>query len=150
MHLAHIRSFVKGLVSLQSLHVVYLKLVSTIFTIFKREIISLLFQTKYIEKKFSLQLFFLPTVSQTFSLSRATMRYPTPWNFSFRINNCMCNWDNACDVAVCPDEFSFFHFHFIHFTISNKYNANIFVLTNWYTDTVWACRRFANLIIKHQ
>ena len=46
--------------------------------------------------------------------------------------------------------FSIFHFHFIHFSISNKYNANIFVLTNWYIDTVGTCRRFANLIIKHQ
>ena len=34
-------------------------------------------------------------------------------------------------------------------TMSNKYNTNVIVLTNWYIDTVGACRRFANLIIKH-
>ena len=40
------------------------------FLIFlKDECISLLVQTKYIEKKFNLQLFFLPTVPQTFILS---------------------------------------------------------------------------------
>ena len=32
--------------------------------------------------------------------------------------------------------FTYFIFHFIHFTISNKYNTNVFVLTNWYIDTV--------------
>ena len=35
----------------------------------KNKCISLLFRTKYIEKKFNLQLFFLPTASQTFILS---------------------------------------------------------------------------------
>ena len=40
--------------------------------------ISLLFRTKYIEKKFNRQLFFLPTVSRIFILSSATTRYPPP------------------------------------------------------------------------
>ena len=39
---------------------------------------------KYIEKKFNLQLFFLPTLSRTFILFWATTRYPPPWNFLFR------------------------------------------------------------------
>ena len=69
----------------------------------KDKCISFLIRTKYIEKKFTLLLFFLPTVSQTFILSRVMMRYPPPWNFLFRKNNCMCNRDNACDVATCPD-----------------------------------------------
>ena len=47
------------------------------FSLFlKDKCISSLFRTKYIEKKFNLQLFFLPTVSRTFILSSATMRYP--------------------------------------------------------------------------
>ena len=46
--------------------------------------------------------------------------------------------------------FTYFIFHFIYFTISNKYNTYDFVLTNWYIDKVGACRRFANLTIKHQ
>ena len=70
----------------------------------KGKCISSFFRTKYIEKKFNLQLLFLPTVSRTFILSRATTRYPPPWNFLFRKNNCMCNRDNARDVAACPDE----------------------------------------------
>ena len=76
------------------------------FSLFlKDRCISLLFRTEYIEKKFNLQLFFLPTVSWTFILSGATTCYPRrPWNFLFRKNNCMCNRDNACDVATCPDE----------------------------------------------
>ena len=75
------------------------------FSLFlKDECIFSLVRTKYIEKKFTLQLFFLPTVSQTFILSWATTRYPPPWNFLFRKNNCMCNRDNAHDVAACPDE----------------------------------------------
>ena len=70
----------------------------------KDKCISSIVQTKYIEKKFTLQLFFLPTVSRTFILSWATLRYPPPWNFLFRKNNCMYNRDNACDIAACPDE----------------------------------------------
>ena len=55
------------------------------FSLFlKDKCISSLFRTKYIEKKFNLQLFFLPTVSRTFILSRATTR-----NFLFRKNNCV-------------------------------------------------------------
>ena len=47
------------------------------FSLFSKDkCISSLFQTKYIEKKFNLQLYFLPTVSQTFILSRATTCYP--------------------------------------------------------------------------
>ena len=43
------------------------------FSLFlKDKSISSLVRTKYIEKKFTLQLFFLPTVSQTFILSWAT------------------------------------------------------------------------------
>ena len=67
--------------------------------------ISSLVWTKYIEKKFTLQLFFLLTVSRTFILSWATMRYP-PWNFLFRKNNCMCNRDNVRDVDAGPDKLS--------------------------------------------
>ena len=75
------------------------------FSVFlKDKCISSLFRTKYIEKKFNLQLFFLPTVSRTFILSWATTRYPPPWNFLFRKNNCMYNRDNAHDVTTCPDE----------------------------------------------
>ena len=75
------------------------------FSLFlKDKFISSLVRTKYIQKKFTLQLFFLPTVSRTFILSWATTRYPPPWNFLFRKNNCMCNRDNARDVATCPDE----------------------------------------------
>ena len=49
------------------------------FSLFlKDKCISSLFRMKYIEKKFNLQLFFLPTVSRTFILSRATTRYPPP------------------------------------------------------------------------
>ena len=70
----------------------------------KDKCISSLVRTKYIEKKFNLQLFFLPTVSWTFILSRATTRYAPPWNFLSRKNNCMCNRDNARDVAACADE----------------------------------------------
>ena len=70
----------------------------------KDKCVFLLFRTKYIEKRFNLQLFFLSTVSRTFILSRATTRYPLPRNFLFRKNNCMCNRDNARDVAACPDE----------------------------------------------
>ena len=76
------------------------------FTIFKRQMYFLLFQIKYTEKKFNLQLFFLPTVSWTFILSRATKRYLPPWNFLCRKSNCMCNRHNAHDVANCPDELS--------------------------------------------
>ena len=58
------------------------------FSLFlKDKCIFLLIWTKYIEKKFNLPLFFLPTVSQTFILSWATTRYPPPWNFLFRKNN---------------------------------------------------------------
>ena len=71
---------------------------------FKKQYVSWLFRTKYFEKKFNLQLLYLPTVSRTFILSWATTRYPPPWNFLFRKNNCMCNRDNARDVATCPDE----------------------------------------------
>ena len=49
-------------------------------------------QMKYIEKKFTLKMLFLPTVSWTFILSSATTRYQPPWNFLFRKSNCsyMC------------------------------------------------------------
>ena len=72
----------------------------------KDKCISSLVRTKYIEKRFTLQLIFLPTVSWTFILSWATTHYPPRWNFLFSKNNCMCNWDNAHDVAACPDEWS--------------------------------------------
>ena len=73
------------------------------FLLFLKDKYSL-FRTKYIEKKFNLQLFFLPTVSGTFILSRAITCYPPPRTFLFRKNNCICNQDNACDVVACPDE----------------------------------------------
>ena len=75
------------------------------FSLFlKDKCISSFVWTKSIENKFTQQLFFLPTVSRTFILSWATMHYPPPWNFLFRKNNCMCNWDNARDIATCLDE----------------------------------------------
>ena len=65
-----------------------LKVCVRCFSLFlKDKRISSLVQTNYIEKKFNLQLFFLPTVSGTFILSWATMRYLPPWNFLFRKNN---------------------------------------------------------------
>ena len=71
------------------------------FSLFlKDKCISSLFRTRYIEKKFNLQLFFLLTVSRTFILSWATTRYAPPWNLLFRKNNCMCNQDNARDVPL--------------------------------------------------
>ena len=82
-----------------------LKVCVRCFSLFlKDKRISSLVQTNYIEKKFNLQLFFLPTVSGTFILSRAITCYPPPRTFLFRKNNCICNQDNACDVAACPDE----------------------------------------------
>ena len=73
------------------------------FSLFlKDKCISSLFRTKYIENKFNLQLFFLPTVSRKFILSWATTCYPPPWNFLFRKNKGMCNRDNA--RAACTDE----------------------------------------------
>ena len=49
------------------------------FSLFlKDKCISSFFRTKYIEKKFNLQLLFLPTVSRTFILSWATTCYPPP------------------------------------------------------------------------
>ena len=75
------------------------------FSLFiKDECIFSLIRTKYIEKKFTLQLFFLPTVSRMFILSWATTCYLPLWNLLFRKNNCMCNRDKARDVAACPDE----------------------------------------------
>ena len=75
------------------------------FSLFlKDKRISSLVRTKYIEKKLTLQLFFLLTVSRTFILSWATTRYLPFWNFLFRKNNYMCNQDSAHDVAACPDE----------------------------------------------
>ena len=49
-------------------------------------------------------MFFFSQHSRTFIFSGATKCYPPPWNFLSRKNNCMCNWDNARDVAACPDE----------------------------------------------
>ena len=59
------------------------------FSLFLQECISSLLRTKYIEKKFNLQLLFLPTVSQTFILSWAT-NATRPCKFLFRKNNSMC------------------------------------------------------------
>ena len=72
------------------------------FSIFlKGKCISSFFRTKYIEKKFNLQLLFLPTVSRTFILSRATMRYPPPWNFLFGKNNL---WRCRLSRWIKPEE----------------------------------------------
>ena len=88
---------------INSYSVLYFKACAHYFSLFlKDKCISLLVQMKYIEKKFNLQLVFLATVSWTFIVSWATMHYSPPWNFLFRKNNCMCNRDNACDVAACP------------------------------------------------
>ena len=57
----------------------FLKAYVRYFSLFlKDKCFSSLVRTKYIEKKFTLQLFFLPTVSRTFILSWATTRYPPP------------------------------------------------------------------------
>ena len=86
---------------------VWVKACVCFFSLFlKNKCISSLFRTKSIEKKFNLHLFFLPTVSRIFILPWATTRYTPTWNFLFRKNNCMCNRDNARDVAACPDEYS--------------------------------------------
>ena len=54
------------------------------FSLFlKEKCISSLFQMEYIEKKFNLQLCFLPIVSRTFTLAWATTRCPPSWNFLF-------------------------------------------------------------------
>ena len=75
------------------------------FSLFlKEQCVNWLFWTKYFENKFNLQLFYLPTVSWTFSPFWATMRYLPPWNFLFWKNKCMCNRDIPCDVATCPDK----------------------------------------------
>ena len=74
------------------------------FSLFlKDKCFSFLVWTKYIEKKFTLQLLFLPTVlcyTVPTILSWAMTRYLPPWNFLFRKNNCMCNQDNARDVPL--------------------------------------------------
>ena len=85
--------------------ILFIKACVCYFSLFlKDKCISLLFRTKHTEKKFNLQLFFLPTVLRTFILSWATTRYLPSWNFLFRKNNCMCNRDNAHDIAACSDE----------------------------------------------
>ena len=49
------------------------------FSLFlKEQCVSWLLRTKYFEKKFNLQLFYLPSVSLTFVLSWASTRYPPP------------------------------------------------------------------------
>ena len=61
-----------------------IKLCVSYFLLFlKEQYVSWLFQTKCFEKKFNLQLFYLPTVSRTLILSWATTRYPSPRNFLF-------------------------------------------------------------------
>ena len=56
----------------------YLKLVFAIFYSFflKEQYVSWLFQMKYFEIKFNLQLLYLPIVSRAFILSWATTRCP--------------------------------------------------------------------------
>ena len=65
------------------------------FSLFLKEQCAWLFRTKFFEKKFNLQLLYLPIVSQTFSseLPHAACLLKT-----------LCNRDNACDIAACPDE----------------------------------------------
>ena len=58
-----------------------IKLCVSYFLLFlKEQYVSWLFQRKCFEKKFNLQLFYLPTVSRTLILSWATTRYPSPRN----------------------------------------------------------------------
>ena len=72
------------------------------FSLFSKEqYVSGLFRTKYFEKKFNLQLLYLPIVSQTFILPWATTRCPPSSKFLFWKNNCMCNPDNVRDIAAC-------------------------------------------------
>ena len=81
------------------------------FSLFlKDKCISSLLRMKYIEKTFNLKLFFLSTISFTniYSLLGYHALPPTSLkllDFLFRKDNCMCNRDNACDVAACPDEY---------------------------------------------
>ena len=78
-----------------------LKACGRYFSLFlKDKCISSLFQTKYIEKKFNLQLLFLPIVSWTFTLTWATTGSPPSKNFLIWKMNCMSNRDNAHDVDI--------------------------------------------------
>ena len=74
------------------------------FSLFlKDKYISSLFRTKYIEKKFNLQLFFFPLFHEdliSLGLPRATRLLET----SCLEKITMCNRDNARDVAACTDE----------------------------------------------
>ena len=88
----------------ESLYYIFQPCVGYFSLLLKEQCVSWLFWTKYFKKKFNLQLFYLPTVLQTLLLSWATKRYPPPWNFLFRKNNCICNRYNARGVAAYPDE----------------------------------------------
>ena len=73
------------------------------FSLFlKDKCISSLFRTKYIERKFNLQLFFISVFHEdliSLGLPRATRLLETCLE---KIT--MCNRDNACDIAACTDE----------------------------------------------
>ena len=70
----------------------------------KEKCISPLLWTKYIEKKYNLQMFFLPIILWTFTLAWANTCCPPSYIFLFWKKNCMCNQDNAHDVDIFPDE----------------------------------------------
>ena len=77
----------------------FLKACICYFSLFlKDKCISSLFRTKYIEKKFNLQLFHEDLFSP--GLPRATRLLETSCLEKITV----CNRDNARDVAACPDE----------------------------------------------
>ena len=57
---------------------------------------------KYIEKKFNLQCFFFPLFHENLS-SPGLPRAARLLESSCLEKITMCNWDNAHDVAACPD-----------------------------------------------
>ena len=84
-----------------------LKLGSAIFHYFQKTNVFLrFFKQSTLKRNLTYSCFFFQLFHKKFILSRAAMHYPPPWNFLIRKNNCMCNRDNACDVAACSDESS--------------------------------------------
>ena len=65
----------------------------------KDKSISSLFRTKYIEKKFNLVVFSSHCFTNIYSLLGYHV-LPTSLKLLVLKNNCMCNRDNACDVAT--------------------------------------------------
>ena len=82
-----------------------LKLVSTIFHCFwKNNVLFGYFEQNTLKRNLTYSCFIFPLFHKHLFSPGPTMHYPPPWNFLFRKNNCMCNRDNARDVAACPEE----------------------------------------------